>query len=1020
MNANFFMNTSPAPRKDYLAQLNPEQRKAVEQIEGPVMVLAGPGTGKTQMLTSRIAHILNSADLSAHNILALTFSDAAVTAMKDRLVGLIGPVAHEVTISTYHAFAQAIISEHQDELGISLRKSASQLMQAEIIRKILSASTYHLLSPSHDPEYYEKSILTLIQTMKREGVSPVELIKLIQDEQDSLPQEPEKPTKGAADALRKQQNKLKMLREFQEVYAQYQTALRDAKTYDFDDMLIYAVDLLKKDPILLGALQEKYQYVLIDEFQDTNSIQYELIDLLTEFWGDQANLFAVGDPDQTIYRFQGASTENLKRFQARFPNALIIQLQTNYRSRAEILEASQALISHNTYHALTTPLQVGISRSDQQQTFPAMRTALFSSEWEEHVWIATEIDRLLKSGVLPEKIAVLSRKNDDLGALQELLQKHGVPSWFERGLDAAQHPSTQQLLTLLQTISGLSDQIANEQLFLSLSFSWIGVEYADLLALSWNTKSGKSLWQRILSEEWKSWKLKKPGRIAQLAEDFMRWSQRKSELPLSYWIREVINESGYINHLLEDDSGERIAVMRSFLSQIDTWESEGEIKTMDALNSRLALMRAHLLTIPVSHVGLTSSTVTLCSIHKAKGMEWDYVFLMNCSAKSLDRDSQSKNLKPPEGMLKFESTEELDPEHDRRRLLYVAITRARLQITLSTPNDRGSTGKSLSYPSKLLLELPKHLISSVEIPPTSKQLQEFAKEMFAPPVTLVEHDDWIRELTSKINLSASALNTYLECAYKFKLQNLLRVPQTISATKSYGTAIHKALEKFAKLHQTHKSIPSKSFLLESFTKAFEQTNIPQSQREQYFKQGLEHLSDLYDQHAVHWAVPAHVELTIGQALGSIKIDDISINGKIDRVDWVDEKEKTIQVLDYKSGGYKHPGQFRGKDPDHPGKDYAQIMFYALLLSLHPSLNYRFVQGSMLYLKPYQGEIKSQTWKYSEPELDRFKDLIRTTMKNIRSLKFDRTTDLKVCADCPFKQHCWPDGVPSSPDRETLF
>ena len=331
--------------------LNEAQRQAVDAIEGPVMVVAGPGTGKTQILTLRIANILRLTDTEPESILALTFTEAAVANMRKRLAGLIGSAAYRVKIATFHGFANDQIQSYPEFFPNIIGASAmTDVDQLEYIRQVILDTELDVLKPFGDTFLYVRPIISAINTLKREGVTPNHFHSLVAREQESFDNlEDVYYEKGAHKGKMKGkyqalQKKIVKNAELARVYEAYQDAIRGAKKYDFSDMIIELVQALANDQEFLLTLQEHYQYFLVDEHQDTNNAQNQLLELLANFHASP-NLFVVGDEKQSIFRFQGASVENFFYFRDRYPDAQLVTLTDNYRSTQAVLDSGESLIA---------------------------------------------------------------------------------------------------------------------------------------------------------------------------------------------------------------------------------------------------------------------------------------------------------------------------------------------------------------------------------------------------------------------------------------------------------------------------------------------------------------------------------------------------------------------------------------------------------------------------------------------------------------------------------------------------
>ena len=353
-------------RKDYnkafakeLKRLNPAQKVAVEQIDGPVLVIAGPGTGKTHILTSRIGNILLETDTQPHNILCLTFTDAGVYAMRERLLELIGPEAHRVHIFTFHSFCNKIIKERMELFGRHDLEPLSELERVEIVRKLIDGlpQNHPLKQGKRDRYFYESQLYDLFQRMKSEAWTVKYVHEKIDEYLADLPSRPEyiyqRKTKDAVKGdlkqakIDEQVERMERLRAASHLFPNYNAAMQQARRYDFADMILWVLREFERNEALLRNYQEQYLYFLVDEYQDTNGSQNAILHKLIEYW-DNPNVFIVGDDDQSIFEFQGARLKNLLDFHDDFQEDLtLVLLEDNYRSSQKILDSSKVLIDKN-------------------------------------------------------------------------------------------------------------------------------------------------------------------------------------------------------------------------------------------------------------------------------------------------------------------------------------------------------------------------------------------------------------------------------------------------------------------------------------------------------------------------------------------------------------------------------------------------------------------------------------------------------------------------------------------------
>ena len=493
------------------SHLNPEQKLAVDTIEGPVMVMAGPGTGKTQVLATRVANILQQQDIDPQNILALTFTDAAAQNMRERIVSMIGTDGFYVNIMTFHAFASEVISQYPEKFPIEKgSEPLSDFERFEIFESVILDSDLQDLKPLNAPLYYIKHIISQISQLKREYITPEKFETILEAEETQLKQvaedyweeQKEKAANGKkaktklSSVLLKQTKNLSKQKELLVLYIKYLTELRSRKRYDFDDMITFVVHAFETDEELLLDYQERFQYILVDEYQDTNAAQNKIVELLASFWADldqSPNVFVVGDPHQSIFRFQGASTENMLEFVDMYPSVVVITLTTGYRCSDQVYSAAHDLISNNTLNFGDRNLGIGSAELNK-----ALSTKLVSvkgsgeditvyaaeSETLELLYLAEEIKKLEKSRVALEDIAVLYRNNKEAVLIKEILEKWDIGYELAVGGNVFDDLLVEQLMRFFRVLQDLGHGNDTENLFAVMQYSWLGLEVLDVYKLA--------------------------------------------------------------------------------------------------------------------------------------------------------------------------------------------------------------------------------------------------------------------------------------------------------------------------------------------------------------------------------------------------------------------------------------------------------------------------------------------------------------------------------------------------------
>lgn len=978
--------------RDY-QHLNREQRQAVYTLDGPVMVVAGPGTGKTQTIALRIANIIRQTDTHANNILALTFTDSGARAMKTRLASLIGADAFRVHIHTFHSFAGTIIQENPDQFSLLSGEPISDLGKLKIIYQALDTLKPKLLRPIGAPGHYATAILSAISQLKREGVTPIELSQLL------ATQESDKST----------QKNLELV----EVYQHYQQILKERSTYDFDDMVSSVVSAFHTSPELLLSYQERYHYLLVDEYQDSNNAQNELVLSLASYWGPSANLFVTGDPDQSVMRFQGASIENQLTFIEKYPQATVITLRTNYRSPQVILDAADSVISHN--HLRINDVVPGLDShlESVSKSHSLIRSVTVPDPTSELAFIANDIAGKLASGVLPSSIAILYRKNSDATELSRVLAQHHLDYQIEGGSDLLTTPTIRQVITLLRALKSLRDSSDGVELFTIMHYPYFHLDPLDCLLLPRAAhEQQKSLFELLSNSELlDSLNLVSRPAVDQFTQLLLRLNTLSSNLTFVEFLEVLLQETGLLPELLSrPDSFRHLSHLTSLFDVVKNMNRENHNLNLAEFLENLNLMSSHQLRLVESHYATASDAITLTTAHKSKGLEWDHVYLYKCLDGVWGNNRRRELIKLPDSIVPHTNLRSKDDNEEERCLFYVGMTRAKQELTLTRATTTSQGGKTRIVSDSLFLAEIGDANLSPELYKPSPSSSDLATLLQPAPVTSssVAEQAFLTPLVEKFKLSPTALNLYLQCPYKFKLEKILRLPQAKKPHLAFGTAIHKALELFYQEFKDTSLRPPKDFLLSSFTTALKHellTPLELSVRE---TRGKELLSAYYDIHQDDVRPPLFLEQFI-----QVSLDDIILTGKLDRVEWLDESDRSLRVIDYKTGSAKTLGQIKGTTQDSDGALLRQLIFYRLLIDLNPRLNQvSFGEGVLDFVEEplVKGKDGTRRLRISDDQLKELKATIRSVMQEIRALHFPRTTDLKACQSCPFLNHCYPDGI----------
>ncbi|MDD5623592.1 MAG: ATP-dependent DNA helicase [Candidatus Peribacteraceae bacterium] len=947
--------SSPAFEERYKV-LNDGQKRAVDTLEGPVMVVAGPGTGKTEVVALRVANILRKTHARPSNILCLTFSVSGATAMRERLRGLIGADAYGVTVRNFHGFCADLIAENPLIFDAwSAMEPISDVERYRQVNKIIDQLLPDLVLVNRKQPYLRtKEIIGRISELKREGVTDREKLLAIADEyEQSLTGKSREGTKANETNLLK----ARKFREFLEIFFKYQEMLKTSQRYDYEDMILYCIQALEQEDWLLAGLQERYQYVLVDEFQDTNGAQYRIVELLTQprTPEDNPNLFVVGDDDQAIYRFQGANLANILHFHARFPNVPVVPLTVSYRCTQQILDAAGSLISVNT-ERLTERIK-GLEKkltSGAKETTGPDPELLFSPSDAVESWVVADlIEERLKKGTAPEEIAVFCQTNAEVLSLFEVLSAREIPVEVNGKADLLAHPLVRQALAILK---GVAHPGSDGALAGAISCSCFGCHPADLGRLFARAREEKrELMDVLLSLD----NLPHPPLESATGGRARRGSAQgrgEGELLLVHLesilhardvildlhnklpSRTVVETLEYLikdSQLLALAKGEAkgskgfhavsFAALQEFFNRVKDRAYEEPHFSFDTFLSDLEYYENPgypELRLSFSLPHLTEKGIALMTAHQSKGLEFSVVILTNFREGHWDKRRNPSGLSIPEDLLfQWEKDQKsYEKNQDERRLAFVAMTRAKRELIFTCPKELTTGDKMRSVsPSGFFAEagrLPEQIHELKEPGKASLLLYEPVPDFDA------EMKAFLKSRLEEYALSVTALNHFLEDPKLFLELDLLQTPQVKDATLVYGNAVHDALRKWGLSVMEGHPLDQAGFL-SAFRKYLSEREIlTDAERRRLLHVGEEALPRYFAErlagtpplvHKVEYAVTTHFE-------------DIPIKGKIDRIDLLRPDSSDAIITDYKTGRPKSENEIR-TDGDY----YRQLVFYALLL-----------------------------------------------------------------------------------------
>ncbi len=973
--------------------LNKEQREAVDTIEGPVVVVAGPGTGKTQILTLRIANILLKTQINPENILALTFTESAVASMRRRLVDIIGTQGYRVEINTFHGFCNDVIKKNPDEFeGFLSASSITEIEQIQVLENVIRNLKLELLKPFNEIYFYLRPALSAINDLKKEGVTPEVFEEALKAQQQDF----EKITdlyhdkgvykgtmKGKYQDLQKQISKNF---ELVKIYREYQAKLRSQKLYDFNDMLLQVVVKLQGDKNLLLKLQETYQYILVDEHQDTNASQNKLIELISGFF-ENPNLFVVGDEKQAIFRFQGASLENFLYFKKLYPKAVLIQLEENYRSQQTILDASGSLISQNvSANLLEQKLNL-----KSQNTHPKQKVqiAQLSDYFAEGHFVTKEILEKINSGILAKEITVLGRNNRDLLEISEVLEQYQIPFVIESDQNIFADADVRKLILILKAIRGFGEDL---DLVPVLHIDLFKIEPLDIYKLiSSSAKNKISLYDLLIdADKLSQINLEDTKKILELVDKLKNWKTQSVNENIAKLFIDVVNNSGLKSAVLsKPNSLEIFDKITDLYEEIKLQTDKNLLYSLNDFLNYLNLLQEHELLIKKPVKTILKNAVRLMTVHKSKGLEFDYVYIINAHS---DHWGISKKrpqyIKIPWGYLGVKLQIDFDEIEDERRLFYVALTRARKGVVISY-SSVGLDAKQ-QIPSQFIDEIGEEFKQLLDVASFEADFLSHKEIILSPTVSAepdLKNKEFIKGLFLEKGLSPTALNNYLKCPWRYFYRDLLRLPEAPSGALIYGSAIHQALNSFIKTIKT--SAPDESFLINTFKKTLASSMLGGEEKDKYEARGEKALRIYYQQVAAKWGKDLLGEMQIY----GVKLDrEIVLNGRIDMIEPTKHPSEVI-AYDFKTGKPK---------PKSELEDYErQLIFYKLLLEKYHPGKYAMSEGVIDFVEADEkGKLHQQRFAITQEQVQALEEQIKFVADQIVNLKFwDQRCEDKTCEYC---------------------
>jgi DNA helicase II / ATP-dependent DNA helicase PcrA len=1015
------------------AQLNEQQRKAVDTIEGPVMVIAGPGTGKTQILASRIGKILLDTDSQPENILCLTYTDAGVVAMRKRLLQFIGPDAYKVNIYTFHAFCNDVIQENLSLFEKTALDPISDLEKIQFFKELIdSFPKNHPLKRYRGDVYFEvNNLQSLFSTMKREGWTPEFIRQKIDAYLADLPTRDEFIYKRKykefnagdlkQDKIDEEKEKMEKLQAAVNEFDNFQRLMRKRNRYDFDDMINWVIRAFEENKNLLANYQEKFQYILVDEFQDTSGTQNRLVELLISYW-DTPNVFVVGDDDQSIYRFQGANVANMLDFANSYRESLrTVVLTANYRSTQPILDISKTLINRND-ERLVKQIE-GLSKEllssnpKISQLIHAPLVQEYETQKQEMIGITRQIQTLLSQGTAPGRIAVIYKENrygEDLAQYFKLLN---IPVYSKRHLNILELPLAQKLVLLLRYLASEHDISygGDEMLFEILHFDWFGIPPIEVAKLSVEVSNKRSAGTRTSIRQLLAEKVKMPARdlftpplhagLSKASTVLEKLISDVSNTTLQVLFENIIREAGVLNRIMQvSDKHWQLQILTGFFDFIKEETHRSPLMNLNHLVTLIDLMEKEEIKLPMVQVSGSEKGVNLLTAHGSKGLEFEYVFLANCNASSWEKKRKpGGGYKMPDNIFDQATATGGNESEELRRLFYVALTRAEQHLVLSYSRFKND-GKELE-PSMFLAEIQaQHELPVEKCFLDENVLAEFAALHFtvkqAPEIEKIEHD-FISNMLEKFVMNVTALNNYLKCPLEFYFKNLVRIPSPKNEATEFGSSVHHALEQlFRKMQDNKDTFPSRQEFISDF-EWYMRRHRESFTREQFDRRmeyGQLVLTNYYDTYINQFNRVVAIERNIR----NVVVKGVPLKGKLDKLEF---EGKSVNVVDYKTGDPdKALPKLKGpSDKDPNGGDYwRQAVFYKILVDNYEQKDWKVTSTEFDFIEPDKKKnYRRQKLVITPDDIEAVSKQIEETWQKIQRHEFYTGCGSEDCHWCNF-------------------
>lgn len=1013
----------------FVIKPNEKQQEAIDILKGQVMLLAGPGTGKTFTVINRIEKMLSDG-VDPSSILCLTFSDAAASEMRQRLIKKMGVKASSVDIYTYHSFCNDIIKEYpsQFEMNGDVRL-ITDTEKITLMKECIDEAKLEYFVPARADKYFNtKNFISYVEKLKTKRISKEDYLdclntnpslrpryKEIESEIYEREQAGKTQNKGRYAELEKIKTNIEKAKELWTLYELYCNKMLNNNLIDFSDMINFVLNAFEEDESFLIKISNKYKYFLVDEYQDTNDLQNRIIFNLVDA-NDEKNIFVVGDDDQIIYGFQGAKSDNIENFLTKYPQTKVICLNENNRSTQTILDFSNLVVSqdlnrleNNEYFKNTYNISKKLTAKNPKiiEKDKKINRLQFAETIQEFNYIVDEIKNLVDSEACPTKdknekdlsqIAIIAKKRAELQTFSELLKAKNIPFQIDEGKSIFAIRSTILIYFYLKAMN--NHVLASDKLFglmLSEPFKLDIQDYNKILEEQRLLKNDRlndfiSLMRTLT--DWKN-----PEIISKFLETFDNLQTFATTNSLRNTIIEVVNRTGILEYFYKCPQNriENISGIRKIISEAGNYQKTDDTRGLADFVCYLDDCLKNEIDICLDKDGSVQNAVQLMTYHGSKGREFEYVYLPNLISSSWENFRMPGEYKLITDEVFDKDIEQLKKDSELLKLLFVGITRAKHSLTLSFADNNENKSQQIT---KYLSEFSNYDFNSMQFECEAEDLtKEFvrsiSREVFDNRKAFQNE---IQERIKSIDLSPSRLNDYLDCPRKFFYLKVLGidVEEADWDNANFGSVIHSILERAVKFAKEKGEYPDIKTVLEKFHTGMDSSRFSElAKKEKFIKLGEKLLMNYYPYFS---QISANRVENVEFSFYGVSVGEDLVSGKIDRIE--KNSDGTYSLYDYKTGkptSEKQITQSGGKK-----NYYNQLCFYKY--AYEKMTGNKVSQVGIIYVEDHA---KSVYKTLTDSDMAYIENLIKDTYSKIKALKFNPIKEDKqgVCKTCVYKHLC---------------